>query len=161
MFLAFILPVLVYCSPVWMSAAISHLLLLDHVVGRASQLSGGSVSCDLWYRRKVASLCVFFKIDTVWLISCIFPAQYVLRRHIRRALDLLRCQGLKQVSFRVILFCFVLDCGMCCVNLSLLVKAWLLLKLQSVAFFYKIDFSLFLLALRLFLFYLSFSRNLR
>ena len=31
-FWAFILPVLEYCSPVWMSAATSHLSLLDRVV---------------------------------------------------------------------------------------------------------------------------------
>ena len=61
-FWAFILRVLEYCSPVWMSASTLHLSLLDCVVGQVSQLSGGSVSCDLWHRRKVASLCVFFKI---------------------------------------------------------------------------------------------------
>ena len=33
-FWAFILPVLEYCSPVWMSAATSHLSLLDHVVSQ-------------------------------------------------------------------------------------------------------------------------------
>ena len=59
-FWAFILPVLEYCSPVWMSAATSHLSLLDRVVGQISRLSGGSVSCDLWHSRKVASLSVFF-----------------------------------------------------------------------------------------------------
>ena len=46
-FWAFMLTVLEYRSPVWMSAATSHLLLFDRVVGRVSQLSGGSVSCDL------------------------------------------------------------------------------------------------------------------
>ena len=67
-FWAFKLPVLEYCSPVWMSAATSHLSLLDHDAGQVSRLSGGSVSCELWRRRKVASLCVFFKI-AVWLIT--------------------------------------------------------------------------------------------
>ena len=62
-FWAFIFPVLEYCSPVWMSAATSHLSLLDRVVSQVGQLSGGSVSCDLWHRRKVATLSVFFKID--------------------------------------------------------------------------------------------------
>ena len=33
-FWAFILPVLEYCSPVWMSAATSHLSLLDRVVSQ-------------------------------------------------------------------------------------------------------------------------------
>ena len=46
-FWAFILPVLEYCSPVWMSAATSHLSLLDRVVIQVGRLSGGSVSCDL------------------------------------------------------------------------------------------------------------------
>ena len=79
---AFILSVLEYGSPVWMSAATSHLSLLDRVVGQVSRLSGGSVCCDLWHRRKVASLCAFFKIDSL----VFFPAQYVLGRPTRGAL---------------------------------------------------------------------------
>ena len=53
-----------------------------------NQKSGGSVSCDLWYRRKVASFCVFFKIDSLvgHLVSGLFLAQYVLRRPTRGAL---------------------------------------------------------------------------
>ena len=87
-FWAFILPVLEYCSPVWMSAATSHLSLLYCVVGQISLLSGGSVSCDLWHRRKVASLCVFFKIASFvdHSVRGLFPAQYVLRRPTRGAL---------------------------------------------------------------------------
>ena len=61
-FWAFILPVLEYSSPVFHVCCHFHLLLLDHIVG---QLSGGSVRCDLWHRLKVASLCVFFKIDSL------------------------------------------------------------------------------------------------
>ena len=64
-FWAFILPVLEYRSPVWMSAATSHLSLLDCVFGQVNRLSGGSVSCVLWHRRKVVSLCVLFKIDSL------------------------------------------------------------------------------------------------
>ena len=64
-FWAFILPVLEYCSPVWMSAATSHLSLLDHVVSQVGRLSSGSVSCDIWHRREVASLSVFFKINSL------------------------------------------------------------------------------------------------
>ena len=81
-FWAFILPVLEYCSSVWMSAATSHLSLFDRVVGQVSRLSGGSVSCDLWHRCKVASLCVFFKIDSLvdHPVSGFYPALYVLRR---------------------------------------------------------------------------------
>ena len=118
-FWAFILPVLEYSSPVWMSAATSHLSLLDRVVSQVGRLSGGSVSCDLWHRRKVASR---------WL-------------------------GLELCSFRALLFCLVFDCGMGCMSLSLLVKVWVLLKLQSIAFFYKVDCQLFLPFLQLFLFH--------
>ena len=51
-------------------------------------LSGGSVSCDLWHRRKMASLCVFLQINSLvdHPLRCLFPAQYVLRRLTRRAL---------------------------------------------------------------------------
>ena len=81
-FWAFILPVLEYCSPFWMSAATSHLSLLDRVVGQVSQLSGGSASCDLWHRHRVASLCVFFKINSLvdHPVRGHFPIQYVLSR---------------------------------------------------------------------------------
>ena len=74
-----------YCSPVWMSAATSHLSLLDRVVSRSA---GGSVSCDLWHRRKVASLSAFFNIDSLvdHPVRGLFPAQYVLRRPTRVAL---------------------------------------------------------------------------
>ena len=72
-----------------MSAATSHLSLLDRVVSQVTQLSGGSVSCDLWHRRKVASLSVFFKIDSQvdHPVRGLFPAQYVLRRPTRGALS--------------------------------------------------------------------------
>ena len=71
-----------------MSAATSHLSLLDRVVSQVGRLSGGSVSCDLWHRRKVASLSVFFKIDSLvdHPVRGLFPAQYVLRRPTRGAL---------------------------------------------------------------------------
>ena len=152
-FWAFILPVLEYCT--------SHLSLLDRVVSQVSRLSGGSVSCNLWQRRKV-HLCVSSSKSTVWLIAqCVVfylhnicwgdqPVEPWLL-----TLDLLRCQGVELCSFRALLFCLVFDCGMGCMSLSLLVKVWVLLKLQSIAFFYKIDFSLFFPSLRLFLFHFS------
>ena len=40
-FWAFILPVLEYCSTVWMSAATSHLSLLDRIVSQVGRFSGG------------------------------------------------------------------------------------------------------------------------
>ena len=87
-FWAFILPVLEYFPPVWMCAATSHLSLLDRIVSQVGRLSGGSVSCDLWHRRKVASLSVFFKIDSMvdHPVRGHFPAQYVLRRPTHGAL---------------------------------------------------------------------------
>ena len=86
-FWAFILPVLEYCSAVWMSAPNSHLSLLDRVVSQVS-LSGGSVSCDFWHRRKVAFPSVFFKIDSLvdHPVRGLFPAQYALRKPTRGAL---------------------------------------------------------------------------
>ena len=87
-FWAFILPVLEYCSPVWISAATSHLSLLDRVISQVCRLSGRSVSCDLWHRRKVASLSVFFKIDSLvdHPVRGLFPVQCMLRRPTRGAL---------------------------------------------------------------------------
>ena len=56
------LPVLDYCSPIWMSAAASHLCLLDRVVSKAVRLRDGLVMCDLEYRRRFAALCMVYKI---------------------------------------------------------------------------------------------------
>ena len=112
-FWAFILGVLVYCSSVWMSAATSHLLLLDSVVGKVSQLSGESVSCDLWHRRNVASLCVFFKIDSLvdHPVCGLFPAQYELRRQTRGSL-VVHTRSFEMPRFRTSQFShsFVLSC---------------------------------------------------
>ena len=119
-FWAFILPVLEYCSPVWMSAATSHLSLLDRVVSQVSRLSGGSVSCDLWHRRKVASLSFFFKIDSLVdrpVRGLFQPVELWLL-----TLDLSRGLGLELCSFRALLFCLVFDCRMGCMNLSLLLE---------------------------------------
>ena len=69
--------------------------------------------------------------------------------------------GLELFSFRALLFCLVFDCGMGCMSLSLLVKVWVLLKLQSIVFFYNVDCPLFLPFLQLFLFHFPFSRDLR
>ena len=76
-------------------------------------------------------------------------------------LDLSRCLGLELCSFRALLFGLVFVCGMGCINLSLLVKVSVLLKHQSIVFFYKVDCPLFLPFLQLFLFHFSFSRYLR
>ena len=128
-FWAFILPVKEYRSSVWTSAATSHLSLLDRVVGQVSRLSGGSVSCDLWHRRKFHLFVSSSQRDETCEEDTIVSSSF--------------------------------DCGIGCMSLSLLVKVWVLLKLQSVAFFYKVDCPLFLPSLRLFLFHFSFFRDLR
>ena len=80
-----------------MSDATSHLSLLDRLVSQVGRLSGGSVSCDLLdrslgaimgNRRKVTSLSVFFKIDSLvdHPVRGLFPAQFLLRRPARGAL---------------------------------------------------------------------------
>ena len=106
-----------YCSLVWMFAATSHLSLLDRVVSQVSKLSGGSASCDLWHRRKVASLSVFFKIDSLvdHPLRGLFPAQYVLRRPTRGALPA-DSQSFEMPRSRTVQFLrsFVLSCvGLC------------------------------------------------
>ena len=65
-----------------------HCCCLISFFGRDIKLSGGSVSCDLWHRRKVASPSVFFKIDSLvdHPVRGLFPAQYALRRPTRGAL---------------------------------------------------------------------------
>ena len=112
-FWTFILPVLEYCSPVWMSAATSHLSLLDRVVSQVGRLSGGSVSCDLWRRFKLASMSVFFKIDSLvdHPVRGLFPAQYVLRRQTCGALAA-HSRSFEMPSSRTVQFSrsFVLSC---------------------------------------------------
>ena len=129
-FWAFIIPVLEYCSPFWLPTTTSHLLLLDRVVGRVSQLSGGSISCDIRRRQRVASLFVAFKIFSL-VGHSLFPAQYFPAQLVTAkapvelllfTIDLLRCKGLEIGSFRALLFYLVFDCGIGCMNPSLLVK---------------------------------------
>ena len=95
--------------------ATSHLSLLDRVVGQDSQLSGGSVSCDLWHRRKVASLCVFFKIDSLvdHPLRGLFSAQYVLRRPTRGALAA-HFRSFEMPKCRTIDAVFALFCSVLC-----------------------------------------------
>ena len=86
-FWSFLLPILEYCSPVWRSAAATHLHLLDRVVNRASALSAGSVVCNLWHRRAVASLCMFYRIrDSIGHpVGLLVPPVQVPRRATRAA----------------------------------------------------------------------------
>ena len=61
-FLGFVLPVLVYCSAVWCSAADTHLKLLDRAVSGARLITLGAFECDIAHRRSVAVMCMLYKI---------------------------------------------------------------------------------------------------
>ena len=56
------MPVLVYCSAVWCSAADTYHKLLDRVVNGACLLAGGVLNCNLSHRRSVAVMCILYKI---------------------------------------------------------------------------------------------------
>ena len=60
-FNSFILPCFEYCSPVWSSAADSHLKLLDRNLNGCKFLIP-NLRTDLWHRRSVSSLCMLHKI---------------------------------------------------------------------------------------------------
>ena len=60
-FNSFILPSFEYCSPVWSSAADSHLKLLDRNLNGCKFLIPG-LDTNLWHRRSVSCLCMLFKI---------------------------------------------------------------------------------------------------
>ena len=152
---------------IWMSAATSHLSLLDRVVSQVSRLSGGSVSCDLWHRRKVASLSAFFKIDSLvdHPVRGLFPAQYVLRRPTRGVLAA-HSRSFEMPKSRTVQFSrsFVLSCVRLWNGLHESVFAGEgmgAFKTSVNRFLYKVDYPLFLPSLRLFLFHFSFSRDLR
>ena len=103
-------------------------------------------------------LCGSSSKSTVWCVRGLYPAQYVLRRPTRPALAAhsrsFERPRSRTVQFRApLLFVLVFECIMGCMSLSLLVKVWVLLKFQSIVFFYKVDCPLFLPSLRLFLFH--------
>ena len=60
-FNSFILPCLEYCSPVWSSAADSHLKLLDKNL-RACKFLIPNLTISLQHRRFIISLCMLYKI---------------------------------------------------------------------------------------------------
>ena len=143
-FWTFILPVLEYVLHFWMSATTSQLLLLDPVVGRVSQLSSESVSCDLGWSPCACSFSCTVRVEETnpWSFSC--------------SLSIFRDAMVYNWSAFAPFCCLVFDCGMGCMNLSLLVNVWVLLKLQSIAFFYKIDCPLLLPVVRVFHFHIIF-----
>ena len=85
-FWSYILPILEYCSPVWSSAADTHLRLLDRIVRTVSALSNGQVQCDLDHRRSVAELCVFYKLffNRNHPVKHLMPGPMLRRRETRR-----------------------------------------------------------------------------
>ena len=60
-FTSFILPCLEYCSPVWSSAADSHLKLLDKNL-RACEFLFPNLTISLQHRCFISSLCMLYKI---------------------------------------------------------------------------------------------------
>ena len=58
----FDLSILEYCSPVWCSAADTHVILLDRAVSGARFLTGGVFQCDITHRRSVIVLFMLYKI---------------------------------------------------------------------------------------------------
>ena len=60
-FNSFILPCFEYCSPVWSSAADSHLKLLDRNLNAIKFLIP-DLRTNLWHRRSISSLCMLYKI---------------------------------------------------------------------------------------------------
>ena len=61
-FRSFVLPLLEYCSPVWMSATDSNLNVLSKIVRSAGFFFPGNSNYDLDHRRNIPSLCLFHKI---------------------------------------------------------------------------------------------------
>ena len=60
-FSSFILSCFEYCSPVWFSAADSHLKLFDRNLNACKFLIP-DLNTDLWHRRSISCLCMLFKI---------------------------------------------------------------------------------------------------
>ena len=60
-FNSFILSCFEYCSPVWLSAADSHLKLFDRNLNACKFLIP-DLNTDLWHRRSISCLCMLFKI---------------------------------------------------------------------------------------------------
>ena len=85
--LYFVLPLLEYCSPVWMSAAARDLSLLDRVARGGRFLFPNSVSYDLDHRRMVSCLSIFHKLyfNSELSLSSLIPEPLLLPRATRFA----------------------------------------------------------------------------
>ena len=63
-YFAFVLPILEYCSPVWGSAALCHLQLLERQVYSVARLCPDQSFLSLCHRRRVAGLCMLYKVNS-------------------------------------------------------------------------------------------------
>ena len=97
---------LVYCSPVWMSAATFYHGLLDRVVSKAVRRSDGLIVCDFERRRLVAALCMFYKIycNPNHGLEAALPKIYVLARLTRLAVSV-QSRHLAVPRCRTVQFC--------------------------------------------------------
>ena len=91
-FYAFILPHLEYCAPVWMSAADSHLRLLDRSL-RSINFVLPNLLIDLSHRRLIGALSMLFKIcyNAQHPLHVRLPPPYRPLRLTRRILTLNSC----------------------------------------------------------------------
>ena len=56
------LPVLEHCSPDWISESVYHIRLLNLVVSKVMALCNVFVACNLNFRRRITSICTWYKI---------------------------------------------------------------------------------------------------
>jgi hypothetical protein len=104
-FNSYVLPLLEYCSQVWLSAADCHLGLLDRVVRRAAFMMDGAVPCDLSHRRVVSALCLMYKyfFREGHPLARFLPQRFVPARSTRRT-DALHQYALNPVRARTAQF---------------------------------------------------------
>ena len=93
-----------YRSPVWLSAAASHLSLLDRGMSKAVRSGDVLVVCSLKHRRRIAAIIMFHKIysDTNPFLEVVLPQVHVPARLTRlavsvhsRYLDVPKCRTLQ------------------------------------------------------------------
>ena len=86
-FRSFVLPLLEYCSPVWVSAAARDLSLLDRVARGGRFLFPNSSSYDLDHRRMISCLSMFHKFyfNTELSLSSLVPEPFAMARATRFA----------------------------------------------------------------------------
>ena len=88
-FFSFLLPIFEYCSPVWCSAAECHLALLERLIRQIKVLLP-DLNIDIEHRRRVASLCMFYKIynNDRHPVKSLLPDPYIPSRFTRYNSDI-------------------------------------------------------------------------